>query len=138
MTPDPTLLPESPTGYYIIPQSTCFYTPIQIPANSWVKITLAHTNFDRNQTLTIRGWASATPQGISLTSIPDAFEGWIAPAKVGLSVGFYDVLSPGKIDNTLLWSRGLKPNVTYYWNIRNMENRQNGFYMKIDYLPYTI
>lgn len=123
----------SATGYYEIEASETLWHPFQISPKGFVTFTSAHTKFYNNQNWTIRLWVSEKPSGISLTGTPLSIQRFVSPLKLPQKFGFYDVTNGVLKDNTLLFAYGLAPDTTYYINIDNVENRKNGFYLKIDF-----
>jgi hypothetical protein len=121
------------TGYYEIEASETLWHPFQISSKGYVIFSAAHTKFYNNQNWTIRVWASDKISGISITGSPLASQRFISPLKIPQKFGFYDVTNGIYKDNTLMWAYGLAPDTTYYINIENVENRKNGFYLKIDF-----
>ncbi len=121
------------TGYYEIAASLTLYTQFKVPPKGTVIFSAAHTNFYSNQNWSIRLWASERPSGISLTGSPLSVQRFVSPLKTPQKFGFYDLTNGVYTDNTLLWCYGLAPDVTYYINIENVENKKNAFYLKIDF-----
>lgn len=121
------------TGYYRIAASETLYTKFTIPSKGFVVFSAAHSNFYANQTWSIRLWASERPSGISLTGSPLATQRFVSPLKTPQRFGFYDVTNGIYKDNTLLWAHPLAPDMPYYINIENVENKANAFYLKLDF-----
>jgi hypothetical protein len=123
----------SVTDYYEIEASETLWHPFQIPNKGFVIFTAAHTKFYNNQNWTIRLWASEKVSGISLTGSPLATQRFVSPLKTPQKFGFYDVTNGIYPNNTLLFSYPIAPETPYYINIENVENKKNGFYLKIDF-----
>ena len=133
MTIDYQQLVLNNTGYYQITAGGALVYPISLDAGTWLKVSAAHTNFNRNQTWTMRFWISATPVGESISGNPYYSNRWVSPLKNAQHFAIYDITAPvAPIDPTLNWLIGLPPLATYWLNARNMENRTNGFFLKLD------
>jgi hypothetical protein len=124
------------SGYYEIPASTTLWREFEIPENSALIFSAAHTNFYANQNWSIRLWASTSPSGISVTGSPLASQRYVSPLKTPQRFGYYDLTHGIYTDNTLLWAYPLAPLTPYYINIQNVENRVNAFYLKIDIVEF--
>lgn len=127
----------SETGYYQIEQSSTLIYPWTIGQNQWIKFTVSHTGFAKNQTLSMRFWCSRDPLGPSISSIPNANTAWYSPGKMNKSFAFWDVTSSPPQESQLVWLSSVAPNQQYWLDIQNMENRPNSFYLKIDLLPIS-
>ena len=133
MTIDYQQLDLNNTNYYKITAGGALVYPILLEPNTWLKASAAHTNFNRNQTWSMRFWISMTPVGESISAIPYSSNRWISPLKNAQHFAIYDILAPiGPSDPTLTWLVGVPPHTTYWINARNMENRDNGFFLKLD------
>ena len=121
------------TGYYKITAGGALVYPISLDAGTWLKASVAHTNFNKNQTWTMRFWISETPIGESISGSPYSTNRWVSPLRNAQYFAVYDITSPiVPIDPTLAWLVGLPPLARYWINVKNMENRENGFYLKLD------
>jgi hypothetical protein len=125
------------TGYYQIESSTVLVYPIVLTEFTWLKLSTAHTSFTKNQTWSIRVWISTTPDGQSISGLGSATR-WISPSKTAQTVGLYDIMNPpaqplvNQNEPQLSLSLGIATNVTYWVNVKNMENKHNAFYFKLD------
>lgn len=133
MTIDHRPLTLNDTGYYKITAGGSLVYPITLDTNTWIKVNVAHTNFNKNQTWSMRFWISPTPVGESISGIPRSNLRWISPLRNAQYFGVYDITSPTvPTDSSLAWLVGISPETTYWINARNMENRDNGFYLTLD------
>ena len=126
------LLALSNTGYYQIDQSATLVTPWTASPHQWVRITASHTGFTANQSWSIRLWSSQTPLGESITGNPLTNERWVTPTKMARNFGYYSVGATPPTGVELIWAAPVAPDQQYWLNIRNMENKKNSFYLKID------
>ena len=124
------------TGYYQLPKSSLLYLPFKVPLGEQVLFTCAHSNFFKNQNWSVRLWISDTIQGDSITQLPQANLAYVTPLKLPVLFGVYDVTyrtlpqpSPA------VWIAPVAPMITYYLNIQNMENKDNGFYLTSQTTP---
>lgn len=130
------------TGYYQIESSTVLVYPVVLSESVWLKLSTAHTNFTKNQTWSIRVWISTTPDGQSISGAGSATR-WISPSKNAQTVGLYDIMNPptqpfvNKNQPQLSMTLGIATNTVYWINIKNMENKQNAFYLTLDLLTIT-
>ncbi len=78
-------------------------------------------------------WISTVPQGVSVTREPVQQRAFVSPLKTPVRFGIYDypnVIAPDLTD--VIWLQPASHELTYYVNIRNLENRSNAFYLKVD------
>jgi len=126
------LLTLSNTGYYQIDQSATLVTPWTANPHQWVRITASHTGFTANQSWSIRLWSSETPMGESISGNPLPNQRWVSPTKMARAFGYYPVTGSAPALGELLWLCPVAPDQQCWLNIRNMENKKNSFYLKID------
>ena len=129
-----TLLETNTTGYYQIEQGASQVLSWSVGAGQWIRFTSSHSAFGRNQTWSIRLWSSIVPEGISITGLPDSNLRWFSPLKAARTFGYYDVNCPAPNGTDMIWMAPVAPDTIYYLNIRNMENKANGFYLGVDIL----
>lgn len=131
-----TQLITTETGYYQLARSSLMYMPFQVPLGEQILFTCAHSNFFKNQNWSVRLWISETIRGNSITQLPQATLAYVTPLKLPVLFGAYDVTFRSMPKNpTARWTAPVAPNHTYYLNIQNMENKDNGFYLTSQITP---
>jgi hypothetical protein len=124
------------TGYYQLARSSLVYLPFQVPFGEQVLFTCAHSNFFKNQNWSVRLWISDVINGPSITQLPQANLAYVSPLKLPVVFGAYDVTfrMPPQA-RPAVWKAPVAPMLTYYLNIKNMENKDNGFYLTSQTTP---
>jgi hypothetical protein len=131
---DQALVPQ-PDGYYTIEGSQTLWLKIQLERQTALVISAAHTTFFKNQNWSIRMWISNVPNGVSVTREPVISRSFVNPLKNPVRFGLYDHVYPMVPEvPDAIWLQPGSVDVTYYVNIRNMENKSNAFFMKVDTL----
>ena len=128
---DYSFLTLNDTGYYTIAQSGFQVLPLTLQAGQTLRFTVSHSYFTRNQSWSMRFWLSVTPQGDSLSDVLNPNWAWVSPLSKGQSFVLQDVTLPTTPDDSVVWSVSA-PTGAYTLNIQNMENKLNGFYLKIE------
>lgn len=124
------------TGYYQLARSSLVYLPFQVPLGEQVLFTCAHSNFFKNQNWSVRFWISEVIQGASITQLPDPNLAYVTPLKLPVVFGAYDVtFRSAPTTPVAKWKAPVAPMLTYYLNIQNMENKDNGFYLTSQTTP---
>ena len=120
-------------GYYTIEGSQTLWMKMKLERQTALVISAAHTTFFKNQTWSIRMWISTVPLGVSVTREPVVSRSYVNPLKNPVRFGLYDYTyhnTPQVPD--AIWLQPASVELTYYVNIRNMENRSNAFFLKVD------
>lgn len=121
---------ENSTGYYTIEQSSKLYLAFECEVGEKLIFSAAHSNFFKNQNWSIRFWISVRPDGPAINQLPLSSKAYVNPLKLPVNFGVYDLtffIQP-KIQD-VIWLAPVAPNQTYYLNVQNLENRNNGFYL---------
>jgi len=120
------------TGYYDIYRSSQLIHPFKLEYGTGIIFRVAHTNYGKNQSWTIRFWVSQTPGGISVSGWPVGQYRFVNPLQTGVSFGFYDstFANPNPPGVDWMWPLGWQNQ--YYLNVQNLENRDNGFYLRME------
>ena len=126
------------TGYYTIYRSDTNVYQFSVNPGTWLKGSIAHTSFKKNQMWSIRFWISQSQIGPSISGLPDASSRYLSPLKIGQYFAVYDANYPKPFSPDLSWIAPVGANVNYWMNIRNMENKDNSFYLKYETLPLVI
>ena len=129
---DQTLVPRE-DGYYTIDGSQTLWMKLTLERQTALVISAAHTTFYKNQTWSIRMWISNVPLGVSVTREPVVSRSFVNPLKNPIRFGLYDHTyhnTPQVPD--VIWLQPGSVDVIYYVNIRNMENKSNAFFLKVD------
>lgn len=135
-TPGINIITEINSDYlYIIPQSQTLVFPFSVSEPvTQIKIAAGHTSFYDNQQGTILAWASKQPAGRSITG---EFNSNLANVNLqgdGYTWLFYLVDNqPNSIDNVDL-VQWILPDTQYFMCFKNLENKNNGLYCRIDQL----
>jgi hypothetical protein len=130
----------SPDDNYMIPRSQTLVFPFKLDGNAAVQLTAGQTNYYANQSNTIQGWPSEEINGISIVIGLNP-----SLARKNLSSSGYDwlLISRNTDRNGLIPVADLnEPNITYhidqnktyYMCFKNLENRDNGLYLRFAYL----
>jgi hypothetical protein len=124
-----------PEGYYQIEGSQTLWYKLKFEPGTVIQISAAHTSFFQNQNYSLRFWISNVPLGVSVTSEPYPAQSSVQPLKTPVRFGLYDLAygAAPKVPE-MIWIQPGTPELTYYVNIRNLENKQNSFYMSVDTL----
>lgn len=138
---DVTIVQElSPDDLYTIPRSQTLVFPFALRGYGAVQIDGGHSSFYDNQAGSIQGWASDAVVGRSLTISPQPNLARISLPAGGFHWQFRDInvdpralirptdLAPADIDQ---W---IYPDRTYYMCFKNLENKDNGLYVRFTYL----
>lgn len=128
-------LEVQPEHYYQIAGSQTLWHKLQFEPGTVTQISTAHTNFMKNQNWSLRLWISNQPLGVSVTREPFPQRTFVNPLKVPVRFGIYDLAYGAAPDvSDMIWLHPATPELTYYVNIRNLENKPNAFYLKVDTL----
>jgi hypothetical protein len=128
-------LQVQPEGYYRIAGSQTLWMKLKFEPHTVTQISAAHTSFFQNQNWSIRMWISNTPLGVSVTREPNTQRAFVNPLKTPVRFGIYDIsygAQPHVPD--MIWIQPASPELTYYVNIRNLENKPNAFFLQVDTL----
>lgn len=131
---------QSPDNFYVIPRSQTLVFPFSVSEYHALRVDAGHTTFYDNQQGTIRGWASREINGrdISMDSAPGRSS--IQLQGDGFHWLFYDLaLDPQSIldppgqppPSQRQW---INPNQTYFMCFQNLENKDNGLFMRFTVL----
>lgn len=124
-----------PESYYQILGGQTVWLKLPLTEYSATVLRAAHTSFYKNQNWSIRIWISHVPLGASITQEPYPSNAFVNPLKTPVSFGIFDLNYPVKPQvPDLIWLHPASPENTHYVNIRNLENKPNAFYLKIDTL----
>ena len=131
---DQALVPHQ-EGYYTIEGSQTLWLKLNFEPQSAILISAAHTSFFKNQTWSIRMWISNKPLGVTVSREPVNSRSYVNPLKNPIRFGLYDYNTPlvPQVPEAI-WLQPASPDLTYYVNIRNLENRANAFFLKVDTL----
>jgi hypothetical protein len=127
-------------GNYMIPRSQTLVFPFNLGGNAALQITAGQTAYYGNQGNTIQGWPSAEINGISIIMGLNP-----ALARKNLSPSGYDwLLISENVDRSGLVPiadlsepdvvRQIAADRTYYMCFKNLENKDNGLYVRFAYL----
>lgn len=124
-----------PEGYYQIEGSQTLWLKLPFEPGTVTQISTAHTGFFKNQNWSLRLWISNTPLGVSVTREPFPQRSFVNPLKQAIRFGLYDI-AYGAAPETpgMIWCHPGTPELDYYVNIRNLENKPNSFFLKVDTL----
>ncbi len=118
---------------YAIPRSQTQCWPVKLNEFQQVLISAVHNGLTKNQQKTLRGWLSKDPNGPN-----------VLPAAYGVSLDIH----LGLIGNTWCFhivdleqqnkltadvSYIIDPAQQYYFNIQNLENKDNSYYLKFTF-----
>lgn len=124
-----------PEHYYQIEGSQTLWHKLKFEPGTVTQITASHTSFFKNQNWSLRFWISNIPLGISVTREPYPANATVQPLKIPMRFGIYDLAyGAAPIVPDMIWIQPGTPKLDYYVNIRNLENKQNSFYMSVDTL----
>jgi len=124
-----------PEGYYQIAGSQTLWLKLKFEPGTVTQISAAHTSFFKNQNYSLRLWISNQPLGVSISREPYPAQSHVQPLKTPVRFGIYDLVygaAPHVPD--MIWIHPATPELDYYVNIRNLENRPNSFYLSVDTL----
>jgi hypothetical protein len=126
-----------PEHYYQIDGSQTLWMKLPFEPGTVTQISAAHTSFFQNQNWSIRMWISHTPLGVSVTSEPIIQQSFVNPLRTPVRFGIYDHVGyqgmPPQVPD-MIWLQPASPELTYYVNVRNLENKPNAFFLKVDIL----
>ena len=123
------------TGYYTIYRSSQLVLPFRLEYATGKIFRVAHTNFGKNQSFTVKFWVSETPGGISVSGWPVGQYRFVIPCQKGISFVYYDSSFPVPDIRDAIFTWPLAWQNQYYLNVQNLENRDNGFYLRIEDYP---
>lgn len=124
-----------PEHYYQIEGSQTLWHPLPLEPGTVTQISAAHTSFFKNQNWSLRLWISNQPLGVSVTREPTPSRAHVQPLKTPVRFGLYDLAyGAAPVVPDMIWIHPATPELTYYVNIRNLENRPNSFYLSVDTL----
>ena len=133
--PGITIITElDPQGFYTIPQSQMLVFPfsIEFPYDQ-IKISTGHTTFYDNQQGTILSWASDQPGGRSVTGDFNSNLANVNLLADGYKWLFHLVENEPYNTQDIDLTYWLWPNRQYFMCFKNLENKNNGLYYRIDY-----
>jgi hypothetical protein len=118
---------------YAIPRSQTQCWPVKLNDFQQVQIMAVHNTYVQNQQKTIRAWLSVDPNGRNiLPSIYGASLN-IHLGLIGNSWCFHTV----DIEQSQILPADVKyiidPNQQYYFNLQNVENKDNSYYLKFTF-----
>lgn len=124
-----------PESYYQIEGSQTVWHKLRFEPGTVTQISAAHTSFFKNQNWSLRFWISHEPLGVSVTREPNPQNTFVIPLKTPVRFGIYDI-AYGAAPQVpeMIWIYPASPENTYYVNIKNLENKPNAFYFKVDTL----
>jgi hypothetical protein len=125
---------------YMIPRSQTLVFPFKLGANAAVQITAGQTNYYANQSNTIQGWPSTEINGISLIMglnptmarknfSSDGYD-WLL---ISRDVDRQDLVPISDLNQPDV-AQDIEPDRTYYMCFKNLENKDNGLYLRFTYL----
>jgi hypothetical protein len=124
-----------PEHYYQIEGSQTLWYKLPFEPQTVMQISAAHTSFFKNQNWSLRFWISNQPLGVSVTREPHPQNTFVNPLKNPVRFGIYDIaLGSAPVIPEMVWCHVASTELDYYVNIRNLENKQNSFYMSVDTL----
>lgn len=118
---------------YSIPRSQTQCWPVKLNDFQQVLISAVHNNYTKNQQKTVRAWLSVDPNGSNI--LPAAYGARldIHLGLIGNSWCFHIVdLDKSQVlpaDVTYV----IDPNKQYYFNLQNLENKDNSYYLKFTF-----
>lgn len=128
-------IPEthSPDHYYSIPKSQTQCWPVKLGEFKQVYIVGMHSGIEGNQYNTIIGWMSIDPNGTSIIPPLSVIPYTVHFGTIGNSWCFHvDGHTPvleKPADITWL----VDPDQIYYFNVKNLENKNNSYYLRFTY-----
>lgn len=120
--------------YYLIPKSQTLIFPFQLDAYAAVEVDAGHTSFYNNQAGTISAWASNEINGRSITGIENANLSRISLQAEGFKWLFYKLDTDLQSFPTAYIKQWVLPNQSYFMCFQNLENKENGLYVRFTYL----
>lgn len=139
----------SPTFNYAIPlmQTDCW--PVRFTwqgqGHPWqqVLITSRQNTYWSQQQGTMRAWLSLDPNGINILPISSFRTRDIHLGDLGNNWCFYDVYEPPLQIQPAQIQFGISPNARgdgdipgYWFNIQNLDGKENAYYLRMDYFGY--
>jgi len=125
---------RNPEHNYVVPPSQVQCWPVKLGDYQQVLITAVHNGMIGNQNNTIRAWLSVDPNGSNV--IPPQFGTRleIHLTTIGRSWCFYEVgLQPENMAKAEV-SYIIDPKTIYYFNIQNLENKGNPYYLRFTFM----
>ena len=124
---------HSPDHNYAIPrsQTQCWVVKLQ----NWqqVKIAAIHNGFIGNQPWTIRAWLSRDPNGENILPVVYGARRTVSLSAMGDTWCFYANGTDAAALLPATVSFGIDPTHTYYFNLQNLENKDNAYYCRFTY-----
>lgn len=118
---------------YAIPRSQTQCWPVKLNDFQQVLISAVHNNYYQNQQKTIRSWLSVDPNG---SNVMPAIYGASLDIHLGLIGNTWCFHTVG-LDASLLLPADvtyvIDPNRQYYFNMQNVENKDNSYYLKFTF-----
>ena len=119
---------------YVITQGQVMCFGFTLGNAKAIKVIGQHVSFYHTQNYTIRMWAALEPNGRSITISPFSGNESVKLNAEGYIWNFYDINYPNyQICNANL-NQWISNGQTYYFNVQNLENRENHFYLKFVYI----
>jgi len=119
---------------YAIPRSQTQCWPVKLDDFQQVLITAVHNGITQNQQNTIKAWLSVDPNGPNVMPAVYGTSLDIHLGLIGNSWCFHIVdLEPSQIAVAAV-SYIINPTTQYYFNLRNLENKDNSYYLKFTFM----
>ena len=113
-------------------QTQCW--PVKLGDYQQVLITAVHNGMISNQNNTIRAWLSVDPNGSNVMPPQFGTKLNVHLTTIGHSWCFYELGLPIENIATADVSYIINPTVIYYFNIQNLENKQNPYYLRFTFM----
>lgn len=121
---------------YAIPRSQTQCWPVKLNEFQQVQIMAVHNTYTQNQQKTIRAWLSVDPNGRNILPAPYGANLNIHLGLIGNSWCFHVInmdqlqVLPADVTYTI------DPDRQYYFNLQNVENKDNSYYLKFTFAKY--
>lgn len=123
-----------PEHNYALPRSQTHCWTVNLVDFQQVKIVAVHNGIIGNQQNTIKAWLSIDPNGSSI--LPVVY-GTLCNIHLGLIGNSWCYYTPG-LDPSLVAEAEVQyvidPTLTYYFNLQNLENKDNSYYLKFTFM----
>jgi hypothetical protein len=128
----------SPDHNYAIPRSQTQCWAVKLGDWQQVQIAAVHNGFIGNQPWTIRAWLSADPNGSNILPVALGARRAVNLSGIGNKWCFYAY----RLDTALLQEADINfnidPNHIYYFNLQNLENKDNAYYLRFTYKSHDV
>ena len=120
---------------YQIAKSQTAVFPFKLNPFSAIRVEAGHSSFYDNQAGTISAWPSDQINGRSITGYANSNQNRINIQGEGFSWLFHPINADLRNYKEASISQWIDPNREYYMCFQNLENKDNGLYLKFTYIP---